>query len=143
MVRALLDAGADIDAPDPIGFTPLMEAARDGKAAVAMLLLERKADLRKRAAANGLELTALHLATAAGQKELVNLLVARGADINARDSELATPLLWAINQQPEVAVLLLKLGANPDIAPKEGDSPRAIAVKRKLIPVLEVLPKAP
>lgn len=143
MVRALLDAGADIDAPDPIGFTPLMEAARDGKAEVAMLLLERKADLRKRAGANGLELTALHLATASGQKELVNLLVARGADINARDSELATPLLWAINQQPEVAVLLVKLGANPDIAPKEGDSPRTIAEKRKLTPVLEVLRKAP
>jgi ankyrin repeat protein len=142
MARALLDEGADINATDPIGFTALMEAARDGKADVAVLLLDRKADLRLRAAASGLELTALHLATASGQKELVKLLVQRGADINARDTELATPLLWAINQQPEVAVLLLTLGANPDLAPKEGDSPRTIAEKRKLTAVLEVLPKA-
>jgi ankyrin repeat protein len=142
MARALLDAGADIDVRDPIGFTPLMEAARDGKADVAAMLLDRKADLRRRAGANGLELTALHLATAAGQQELVKLLVTRGADIDARDSELATPLLWAINQQPEVAVLLLKLGANPDIAPKEGDSPRVIATKRKMTAILEAMPKA-
>jgi len=143
MVAALLDAGAPVDVPDPIGFTPLMEAARDGKLEAARLLLERGADVRRRAAANGLELTALHLATASGQRELVELLVSRGADINARDIEHATPLLWATNQQPEIAVLLAKMGADPDIAPKEGDAPRAIARKRKMDKLLEAMAPAP
>lgn len=139
MVAALLDAGAPIDAVDPIGFTPLMEAARDGKADVVALLLDRGADAKHRATANGLELTALHLAAAAGQAGTVKLLVQRGAPIDALDSELATPLQWATNQQPAIAVLLVDLGANADLAPKEGDSPRKIAQERKMIDLLEAL----
>lgn len=143
ITKALLDAGANIDAADPIGYTPLMEAARDGKLDVAAVLLDRKADIRHRSLPNGLELTALHLATAGGHQELVKLLVARGADINARDSELATPLLWATNQHPDLAVVLVKLGANPDIAPKDGDAPRVIAEKRKMAALLEAIAARP
>ena len=142
MAAALLDAGARVDTPDPIGFTPLMEAARDGKAEAASLLLARQADVRHRAARNGLELSALHLAAAAGQGDLVRLLVERGADIDARDSEQATPLLWAANQQPEMAVLLVRLGANPDLASQDGDSARSIAEKRKMAPLLEAIASA-
>jgi ankyrin repeat protein len=116
-----------------------MEAARDGKGDVARLLIERGANVRQASAANGLAMTALHLATAAGSKELVELLVAKGADINARDLEGATPLLWATNQQPDTAVLLVKLGANSDIAPKEGDAPRVIAQKRNMAALLEAM----
>lgn len=139
MATALLDAGAKIDATDPIGFTPLMEAARDGKAQAVTLLLDRGADVARRAAGNGLELSALHLAAAAGQPDTVRLLVQRGAPIDALDSELATPLLWATNQQPAIAVLLVELGANPDLAPKEGASPRKIAEERKMEPLLAAL----
>ncbi len=143
LVGALLAAGAAVDTPDPIGYTPLLEAARDGKLDVVTLLLGQKANIGHRAAANGLSLTALHLATAGGHQDRGKLLVARGADINARDSELATPLLWATNQHPAVAVLLVQLGANPDLAPKEGDSPRAIAEKRKMTPLLDAIAARP
>jgi ankyrin repeat protein len=139
MTTALLDAGASIDAADPIGFTPLMEAARDGKAEIVALLLDRGADVARRAARNGLELSALHLAAAAGQPDTVKLLVQRGAPIDAVDSELATPLLWATNQQPPIAVLLIELGANPDLAPSEGQSPRKIAEERKMEALLAAL----
>lgn len=142
MAGMLLDAGARIDEGDPIGFTPLMEAARDGKVEAATLLLDRGADVRRRAAANGLELTALHLATAGGHRALVELLVRRGADIDARDIELATPLLWATNQQPEIAVRLVQLGADPDIPPKDGDAPRVLAGKRGMTALLEAIAAA-
>jgi ankyrin repeat protein len=143
LARALLEAGARVDAPDLIGYTPLLEAARDGKLELATLLLAHKANISHRSADNGLGLTALHLATAGGHQELVKLLVARGAAIDARDIELATPLLWATNQHPDIAVLLVKLGANPDIAPKEGDAPRLIAQKRKMAPLLEAIAARP
>ena len=139
MAAALLGAGAKVDAADPIGFTPLMEAARDGKAETVALLLDHDAGVARRAAPNGLELSALHLAAAAGQPDTVKLLVQRGAPIDALDSELATPLLWATNQQPAIAVLLIELGANPDLAPKEGQSPRKIAQERKMEPLLAAL----
>jgi ankyrin repeat protein len=139
MIDALLDAGAKIEATDPIGFTPLMEAARDGKVEAASRLIARGANVGQRARANGLELTPLHLATASGFGDLVRLLVERGADINARDSEQATALIWATNQQPKVALLLVQMGADPDIASNTGDTPRALAEQGKMTALLEAM----
>ena len=127
------------DPNSPIGFTPLMEAARDGHADVVSLLLARGADATRRAARNGLELTALHLAAAAGKAGVVRQLVDHRAPIDALDSELATPLLWATNQQPDIAVLLVELGADADLAPRQGTSPRQIATERKMEKLLAAL----
>ncbi|HEY5800188.1 MAG TPA: ankyrin repeat domain-containing protein [Burkholderiaceae bacterium] len=138
---ALLKAGAPVDAPDLIGFSPLMEAARDGHQDMADLLLRHGAKVDQPANANGLALYALHLAAAGGKLDLIRKLVASGARLDVVDNENATPLLWAINQQPPAAKLLLELGANPDIVSKDGDSPRKIAEKRDMKEILSVLPK--
>ena len=48
-VRALLDAGADLEARDVYGWTPLMSAARSNEnAEVVQLLLDAGADLEAR-----------------------------------------------------------------------------------------------
>lgn len=138
-IGVLAAAGARLDAEDPIGFTPLMEAARDGRIEAASRLIELGADVSHRARANGLELTALHLATAGGHGELVKLLVAHGADINARDAEQATALMWATNQQPKLAVQLVQMGADPDIPSNTGDTPRALAEQRKMVELQEAI----
>lgn len=44
MVRRLLDEGADPNARDEIGWTPLMRAAEEGFASIARLLLDKGAD---------------------------------------------------------------------------------------------------
>ena len=44
-VRKLLDQGADVNAPDSLGETPLMNAAWVGSVEVVLLLLERGASL--------------------------------------------------------------------------------------------------
>jgi ankyrin repeat protein len=139
MIEALAAAGARLDSEDPIGFTPLMEAARDGHIEAATKLIELGADVAHRAKASGLELSPLHLATAGGHGDLVRLLVARGADINARDAEQATALMWAINQQPAVALQLVQMGADPDIASNTGDTPRALAEQRKMTALIEAI----
>lgn len=139
MAEALLDAGARVDAQDPIGFTALHEAVRDGKQDIVALLVLRKADVRVRAGANGLALTPLHLAAAGGNVSVVGMLLKNGADLNARDTESATPLLWATNQSPDMAVILVRIGADPDIASTEGDSPRTIAEKRKITALLDAI----
>ncbi len=131
-VAALLDAGARIDAPDPIGFTPLFEAARDGHLAVARLLLDRGANANQVALRNGLLMTPLHAAAGSGRTELVELLAARGARLDALDAERATPLAWAINSDETTALKLVELGANPDLVPTTGPSPRQLAQEREL-----------
>ena len=58
-----------------------------------------------------LRLTPLHLATGNGRKEVSELLIAAGADVNATDRDgNNTPLNWAKNK-PEIADLLRKHAA--------------------------------
>ena len=52
--------------------------------------------------------TTLHAAAVGGSKEVVELLIAKGADVNAKYEECATSLDWAKNQ--ETVDLLRKHG---------------------------------
>jgi len=89
VVRALIEAGADVDAKDALGLTPLHYASC---ASVAALLLDAGADVD---AAGATGLTPLHLAL---DRPLARLLIARGADKNKRDACGNTPLhLAAVN----------------------------------------------
>nr|WP_316640174.1 ankyrin repeat domain-containing protein [uncultured Roseateles sp.] len=114
-LRALLDADAAVNSVDAIGFTALMEAAREGRVAACELLLNKGAALNQQALPRGLALTALHLAVAGGRLEAVRLLAKHGADLEAADSEQATPIMWTGEKDP-IRQLLLELGAKPPTA---------------------------
>ena len=75
-----------------------------------MLVKHHKAYLKKH---DGVRLnsTTLHLAALEVQKEIVELLIANGADVNAKDDHGQTPLDTAIQyKKPETADLLRKHG---------------------------------
>ena len=56
-------------------------------------------------------MTPLHHAASIGYKEIVELLIANGADVNAKDHNGETPLDWAVRaKEPETADLLRKHG---------------------------------
>jgi ankyrin repeat protein len=56
-------------------------------------------------------MTALHIATARGYKEIVLLLIEKGANVNARTIHDSTPLSFAVvNNHPEVSELLRENG---------------------------------
>jgi ankyrin repeat protein len=82
MIGVLLDAGADANAPDPAGDTPLMNVARVGRADAVTLLLDRGATID--AADGTYQQTALMVAVRENHPDIVKLLIARGASVNAR-----------------------------------------------------------
>ena len=77
VVRALLDRGADPNAPTTTGATALMLAAQSGNVATVTALLEAKADVNASEKAHGQ--TALMFAAAFDRSDVVTLLLTRGA----------------------------------------------------------------
>jgi len=104
--------------------TPLHWAARNGALAASIALVEVGTPDLEVTDIQGL--TALHTAAIFDHHLLVAYLVAKGADVDARDQETGrTPLLWACCSQKKegkdpVVGTLLKLGANVNLKDKVG-----------------------
>jgi ankyrin len=98
MIGILLDAGADVNAPDPAGDTPLMSVIRAGRLDAATLLLDRGAKVDATDATY--QQTALMVAVRENHPEIVKLLIARGAVVNARTRVGRTPQWVLPNSQP-------------------------------------------
>ena len=83
-VKELLDMGAQIDAVNKYGRTPLLYAALNGHTDIVKLLLDRGAEVDARDEEGW---APLHYAALNGHTDIVRLLILRGADpLNAFDS---------------------------------------------------------
>ncbi len=128
VVRALLDAGAKIEARDISGYTPLLRALYLDKKDLAWLLLKRGADPSQ---ANNYGEQALHLAAKQGYTTMcIRLLNRPGAKVNIQNLAGWTPLHLAVNKGREETVkTLLDKQADPNLATNNGAVPmhRAVA----------------
>jgi ankyrin repeat protein len=133
VIKALLAAGANVHLPSDDGTTPLMVAAGLGRSTfqpglqrgnrstgaeeAVNVLLDAGADIN---AVNEADFTALHGAAFRGLNEVVEILVRRGAYIDARDYRGRTPYRLAEGSKqsfqfqgyPATAEFIRKLGAN-------------------------------
>jgi ankyrin repeat protein len=124
-LQLVLDAGADVNARNRLGFTPLMTASVFGAAPeVLALFLARGASVN---AANERGFRALHYAAlkpnfqlpdAAHAAANVRVLLDAGANANALSASRHSPLLCAVSRGEqavaEVCALLLQAGASPN-----------------------------
>ncbi|MHC4661446.1 MAG: ankyrin repeat domain-containing protein [Planctomycetota bacterium] len=90
LLKTYLSRGADINASNTLGFTPLHVAARNGHAETVKFLSENGADLEKQ----GFGLTPLYVASTT---EVAEILIEKGADINAESSVWLYPSAF-VNQ---------------------------------------------
>jgi ankyrin repeat protein len=146
VIDALLKAGADPNTKNPEGETPLMAVARSGNVAAARLLLEARADVNAKETFGGQ--SALMWAAAQSQPEMVKLLAANGAELNARGvtrqwerkvikeprpKDMSkggfSPLLYAAREGcVECARHLIAAGADPDTEDPERITPLNMAL---------------
>ncbi len=127
--KLLLAKGADVMARNSGGFTALHAAAYAGSLPVAELLLDNKA--ARDDAANKAGVTPLFVAVESNHPEIVELMVARGADVKGREAHGYSPLTRAFWKGHTDMVKLLKRHGltceSPPIGPAE--LPKCLEIK--------------
>ncbi len=109
LVRRLIAAGANANAANDHGVTPLALACENGSAAIATALLVGRRPPECGVAASGE--TPLMIAVRAGAFDVVDALLARGADVNvAEPSHGQTALMWAVSRGHDRIVQRLHRG---------------------------------
>jgi ankyrin repeat protein len=135
-VKRLLAKGAQPNAADAWGNTPLVIAAREGHQGVARALLSARADPNSAGAAN----TPLAAAALRGHTPMVRLLLSRGASVNAVGMNGKSPLLIAVElNQIETVEVLLRAGADVEIRTDADESLVMVALNANQPALLSLL----
>ncbi len=136
-VRALLDAGGNVNLKDDAGRTLLMYAALKNQKEVVQVLLDKGADVNAR---NTTGETALSLTAREGHPEIARALLAKGADVNAEDSSGSAPVVYATQfNHPATLRVLLEEG-RADVSGKQGQ--KAMRSAKDHPDLLELLRRA-
>lgn len=127
---ALIAAGADVNARDNTGSTALLTAAVMGHAATVQALMKYRPDANITEPEQ--QFTPLHLIIRAAQPgylDAVKALISGGANVDAKDSKGATPLLLAASRCENSPVVALLVQSKADVNAKDayGSSPLALA----------------
>ncbi len=127
LTTSLLRGGADPNARNANGLTPLICAARAGQVGTIRLLVEAGADPNLRGGINGW--TPIMHAVHKNQSRSVEALLDLGADVNGGGPHHESALMMAAGYgQTEIVSLLLRLGADPRARSADGETALSLAV---------------
>ncbi len=109
IAKDLIKKGADVNAPDSIGWTPINLAAFYGRTEIAQALITAGVDVNTTDGRSA----PLHEAAQYGHTKIVQALIEAGANVDATDGDGYTPLLIAVFWNNLCTVkALLKAGAD-------------------------------
>ena len=132
LAAVLIRSGADPDAQEAEGHTPLYRAST-GDVARVLLAAGATVDI----ASGPTRGTALHQAARRGDVSVAQALLDHGATIDARDAKGQTPLRRAVNcRQLQIVRLLVRHGADPHAADRRGVTPLDVARTAEMKQVL-------
>ncbi len=101
-LKQALDRGANLEARDGTGETPLYSAAVAGQSDIVEMLIKRGADVQAR---NEKGLTLLHVAAYGGQIDLATLLINSGADVNDSKNRFNTTPLHLAAEENQLSMV--------------------------------------
>ena len=144
-VKALIAAGADVNAKDHIEDSPYLYAGAEGRNEILRMTLEAGADLKSTNRYGG---TALIPAAHHGHPETVAIQLRSRIDKDHVNRLGWTALLEAVilgdggPTYARIVQMLVKAGANPNIADRSGVTPLAHARARNLTEIAKILEAA-
>lgn len=139
MALLLIEAGADVNAWSEINATPLHSAITNDRADVVAALITHQAHLESEDASGS---KPLHYAAGKGRLQPMRILVEAGADVNAVNKYGFTPLHWSAgNGHVELTELLLTSGADPHLENHRGLTPAERAEQRGYGDIAELIRK--
>lgn len=130
VVKALLSAGADINAKDDSGLTALWWAVKTEYADIIDLLISAGADVNIK---NHEGITPLMIACSQNSPEIAMTLISAGADVNAKSKKGVTPLMFAIDIRGKFEIdrglitTLIARGADVNAKNEDGATPLMFA----------------
>lgn len=141
VLPALLQAGADAEARDAKGYTPLILASYNGHEGATAVLLAHGADTAAGDGARGN--TALMGVAFKGYANIARLLLDAGADVNQRNLAGQTALMNAVMfGHGAIVEMLLAAGAETAVIDVAGNSPASIAAGQANTAMADLLDRA-
>lgn len=160
-MQALITAGANANAQDVDDMTPLHLATERGYREIVQALIRAGADVNAQSTMHGvvrqirfraghffnepeniLNVRSLHYAAREGHLEIVQMLLAAGADVNVQDGQGWTPLhVAARNGHREMVQALIAVGADRTIRNRDGHTALDVALNQEVIDYLNNVPQ--
>ena len=124
IAAATIEDGVNVNFRDKDGCTPLYHAANRSDIEIVRLLLANGADptIPCYDTGKGWITDGVHPIHAASEREVIEALIAAGADVNARDANGNTPL-HHLTHAPEALHALIAAGADPNATNDSGQKP--------------------
>lgn len=129
VIHTLVALGADVNASDDVGLTPLMFAVTTNKSlGIAYSLITLGADVL---AADKSGTSVLMYAARDATPELVETILSKNTNVNAKTADGWTPVMFAAAANPNLRVveLLLEAGADVNVRNADGITPLMLAAQ--------------